>query len=671
MADNRVQQARAAGYTDQEIFQHLTQGREADLAKAREAGYNDTQILEFFLGRDGSAPVSGVADDELRQRRVDAARQRSATDNAVSEIENDPAMSVGGFERARAGFGKSFVDTGRGLRQIGAETADFVAPRQKTIADLAANRDPSRSAAIQQEIDESRRLDAPLMRSGAGSTGNITGAVAQTVPLMFLPGGATIAGSAAIGAGLGATQPVATGESRAFNTAIGAGAGVAGPVVARAAGATWRLGKSLAEPFTQGGRERVAGRVLGRFGIEPADVAGLTNAPTATGARPTLPSQITRPEGAAGAARLQDAIRTQNPEFAAQLAAREGENNAARVTTLEGLASMNGGRNAAEAARSAQAGKLYEAAKSQVIDPKTLAPAEAEELNKVLNLPAVKQGMTAAAENMANKGMTPGPTTSIEALHEAKLAMDQRISQLAASGSPASSAEGSAIKAAQKRLVNLIEAHSPDYKQARQLYATLSKPLNQSDIAGEVLNRGASNTTDLAGNRRLMPAQLTKAVADEGKLIKNATGRDLGARLEDVLEPDQLAAIRSVIGEVDREGAVARAANGPGSATAQRIASGNVISQTLERTGLPASAADSVTLQEVLGRPLQFLYKGAAEPKLQMTLGELLLNPQAASRAMAAAAPEQRKALATVLSNGYLKQAARAALPASAEANRR
>jgi hypothetical protein len=448
MADNRVQQARAAGYTDQEIFQHLTQGREAELAKARDAGYNDTQILEFFLGRDQGAPVSGVPDDELRQRRVDAARSRSDTDNIISEIENNPANGMSLPEQAAAGFGKSFADTGRGLRQIGAQVADAVAPRQMTIADLAANRDPSRSAAIQQEIDESRRLDAPLMRTGAGSTGNIAGAVTQTVPLMFVPGGASIPGAAAIGATLGATQPVATGESRAVNTAVGAGAGVAGPVLARTAGATWRAGKAIIEPLTQGGRERIAGRVLDRFGVEPADVAGLTNEPTATGARPRCRLKSRDPKAQQVRHGLQDAIRTQNPEFAAQLAAREGENNAARVTTLEGLASMNGGRNAAEAQRSAQAGKLYESAKSQVIDPQALPPAQAEELNKVLNLPAVKQGMAAAAENMANHGITPGPATSIEALHEAKLAMDQRVSQLAKSGSPASSAESSAIKAA-------------------------------------------------------------------------------------------------------------------------------------------------------------------------------------------------------------------------------
>jgi hypothetical protein len=666
MAD-ALAQARKAGYTDSEIFAHLTQGREKELEEARAAGYNDTQILNFFLGK-GDEKVTGVADDELRQRRAEDARQREAIDNTLMLAEADPARSGTTLGNFAAGVGKSFVDTGRGIRQIGAQVADAVAPRERTLADLVAERDPSRAAAVTAEIDESRRLDQPLMRTGSGSFGNMTGAVAQAVPAAFIPGANTIKGSTAIGALLGAAQPVASGESRAQNTAVGAAAGAAGPVLARTVGAGYRAARAITEPFTKGGRDRIAGRTLQKFGVDPSDLANVTNAPTSTGARLTLPEQITRPEGAAAAARLQDTIRSANPEVAAKLIAREGENNAARVATLEGLSS---GRDAAAAARSSQAGALYKSANAQVIDPTKLAPAAAAEFAKVTQLPAVQKAMGQAAENLQNMG-SGAQLNSIEALHQTKLAMDDQIGALMA-GRPSASTvnEAMSIKMAQDRLVKFIESQSPDYAKARATYATMSKPVNQADIASEVLNRGSANTTDLSGTARLMPDKLTGAVRDEGKLMKGATGRDLGDDLSKIMEPAQLAAIRAVVGEVDRGAAVARAANGPGSATAQRLAGQNIIDQTLSGTGIPQSVADAPILQELLARPLSFLYKGAGGPGIQATLGEVLLNPAAANRVMAAIAPPQRKALANVLSNPLLKQAARASLPAAAVANRR
>jgi hypothetical protein len=70
-------------------------------------------------------------------------------------------------------------------------------------------------------------------------------------------------------------------------------------------------------------------------------------------------------------------------------------------------------------------------------------------------------------------------------------------------------------------------------------------------------------------------------------------------------------------------------------------------------------------------RPVQFAYSGVAEPKIQMTLADLLLNPDKAAKAMAAATPAQRSQLAKVLDNPQLQQAARAALPAATVAGQR
>ena len=123
----------------------------------------------------------------------------------------DPTGDMSGTEKVLAGAGKAFVDVGRGVRQITGN-------------------------ATQAEIDEAKRLDAPLMNTGAGVTGNVIGSVAAALPAALVPWAGTLTGAAAIGAGLGATQPVATGESRAMNTGVGALGGAAGNVAGRLIG---------------------------------------------------------------------------------------------------------------------------------------------------------------------------------------------------------------------------------------------------------------------------------------------------------------------------------------------------------------------------------------------------------------------------------------------------
>lgn len=140
-----------------------------------------------------------------------------------------PAGSM--FENLAAGFGKALVDVGRGVGQI-------------------------TGLMDQSSIDEAKRLDAPLMDTGAGLTGNIAGNLAT----MFGPGAAvgaagkamqakrmvdaaraflapkTALGGAGIGAGMASIQPVASDESRGINVGIGAVGGGVGTAAANALG---------------------------------------------------------------------------------------------------------------------------------------------------------------------------------------------------------------------------------------------------------------------------------------------------------------------------------------------------------------------------------------------------------------------------------------------------
>jgi hypothetical protein len=120
-------------------------------------------------------------------------------------------MSFG--EQALAGAGKALTDIGRGARQIAAKVG---------IGD---------GAAVQAEIDEAKRLDAPLMQTGGGMAGNIGTNVVAALPLAAIPGVNTVAGAAVLGGALGATQPVASDESRLANVGMGAAGGAVGQAV--------------------------------------------------------------------------------------------------------------------------------------------------------------------------------------------------------------------------------------------------------------------------------------------------------------------------------------------------------------------------------------------------------------------------------------------------------
>lgn len=585
------------------------------------------------------------AGDSSSVRKLGAYLQSMPAQAAPAET-YDPTEGMNTTDKFLAGTGKAFADLGRGVGQLVGLTS-------------------------QEDIDEAKRLDAPLMRTTAGTVGNVTGNVAAALPTVFIPGAQGLGGAAAVGAIMGATQPVATGESRLTNTALGAGAGAGGVVAGRVLAAGAKGAKALVEPFTDKGRQAIAGRTLDRFGVQAGDLADVSNTPTVTGAIPTLAERIVRPEGAAGAARLQDSVRSLDPEIANKFVAREVENNAARVGTLRELSGEGGARDFAAAMRNGTAKEQYGKAFATKMDMNTMSAAERGEVTKLMQTPAIRDALKEAQTIAKNQGLNlNNPDGSVEGLHLMKLAMDDAITAASKGGSAVAVNKAMSIKTARDRLVTFIERMAPDYAEARGTYAAMSKPLNQMDVADTLFRKGTSATSDLGGTPRLMPDKFVSLLKNEEATVKAATGRDLG-RLSEVLDPDQFSKVMAVGQELDKGAAVARAANGPGSATAQRLASQNVLRQILGPTGLPQSWAESTMLNTAM-RPVQFAYNGVAEPKIQAVLADLLLDPTKAQAALLAArtAPQTLpKAVRDAIP--YLEQAMKASIPAAALAGQR
>jgi hypothetical protein len=527
--------------------------------------------------------------------------------------------------RALAGAGKAFADTGRGIGQyLGLTSRDDVA--------------------------EARKRDEPLMRTGAGQAGNFAGNLAIALPTIAIPGAATLRGAAAIGAAQGLIQPSISTKETLSNAAMGGAAGAGGVAAARTISGVAQGAKALSEPFYPEGIKRIAGRMIDRFALNPASIAGATNAPTVTGALPTLAEQT----GDAGLARLQDALRSVDPQIANRIGQRLADNNAARVNALQSLAGDSTQRGAAEAARKAASSDLYQQATNAnyTVD---------KELSDLLSRPAVKQAVERAKSLAANQGrpfsfnVQPfSPMSGVgvsgqssrqvtgQGLQDLKMAMDEMLTD------PASGFTGKAgdtVKNLRGQILDWMERANPEFKTARTSYAQASKPINAMDIGEHIARKSTSNTSDLAGNPRMQANALLGILRDEPRLIEQATGRKgLGNELENILSPDQMNLLRNVASETDRAAAVATAGNGPGSATAQRMASQNVLRQIVGATGLPASWAESVLANTAIGKPLNLLYGGVAEPKIQQALAQAVLDSNAAQAARTAAQQGQRRA---------------------------
>lgn len=143
----------------------------------------------------------------------------------------DPTAGMSAGEKFTAGIGQAFNTMGQGGRQL-------IGPARRFLSGTAGTEEARQErAALQSEIEESRKLDAPLLKTWPGFLGSATGYGTSALPFALVPGANTAVGATAIGGLLGAVQPTVGEESRTGNILLGGGLGVGGFGVGRAMGA--------------------------------------------------------------------------------------------------------------------------------------------------------------------------------------------------------------------------------------------------------------------------------------------------------------------------------------------------------------------------------------------------------------------------------------------------
>lgn len=159
------------------------------------------QVLEF---------PDGTADDVINKVvKQETNKARYYEDEQKFQQSFNPTEGMSKTEQFLAGAGKGMTDMARGVGQVAGVVSE-------------------------QDIEASRKRDAPLMETGAGQFGNVAGILAAAAPAMFIPGANTVAGSTLTGAGIGALAPKGEGESRLGNAVIGGAGGLAGGALTKA-----------------------------------------------------------------------------------------------------------------------------------------------------------------------------------------------------------------------------------------------------------------------------------------------------------------------------------------------------------------------------------------------------------------------------------------------------
>ncbi len=181
---------------------------------------------------------------------VSAAKERSAAGGAqapagpwtkyapAQPAPFDPTGTAS--QNVAAGMGAKITDLALGLKQRLAgvlEGSATGAGVDAIVQALGGESSADRVARVQQEVDEKRKLDAPLMATTGGKIGAAAGATAPAILASMIPGGQGLAGSIITGAALGGAEPTSEGESALKNAAAGGIGGAAGYGLSKLLGA--------------------------------------------------------------------------------------------------------------------------------------------------------------------------------------------------------------------------------------------------------------------------------------------------------------------------------------------------------------------------------------------------------------------------------------------------
>lgn len=509
----------------------------------------------------------------------------------------DPTEGMSGFDKFAAGVGKAVTDTGRGLGQM---------------VGLVDRKD----------VAEARKYDAPLLKTGAGSAGDLTGNILTTLPLAFVPGANTVKGASLIGSLAGFAQPSVSTEETLKNTGLGALAGGGGVAAGRTLAAGYQGVTGLIRPLTEKGQQQIAAEVLQSSATDAAKAA--QNAAKAKALVPGSNPTLGQVADDAGIAQLERTL-LNNPETAGPLNQAYQAQLAARKKAISDVAGSPQYRASIEEGRKVFAQQDYGDAFSKGIDVE-MAKALQPQIDSLMKRPSIQSAKMVAKGLAAEKDIALTDFGSLEGMDWVKKALDNQISKATSGQTSIGKQKLEALMQTKQDLMDTLEQIAPAYKTANDNFAKMSRQINSADVAADLQNRLYKNAEWGAGKEMgsTYQTELSKAIDS----VKKQTG--MNKSLSQVMDTKDIATLEAIAKDLARKENAQNLGRAVGSPTMQNMMGQNLINRIAGPLGMPQSFSQNV-IANTLSRPYDFVMK-SAQPKISATLAEALADPAKAQQ---------------------------------------
>ena len=607
------------------------------------------QAIQTRAEKDFSKKVTGI--DGGRKPSEIPVERRTVMQDVLNLPPEDATTGekIMGSLSARTAMG--LVSPFVGAFQLGANAGDWIAKQMgvtpvvgQAVADVIAKAEAMK-----------RRGMGPGAWDVAGTVGSlVTGGAALKglATATTLPG--KVAQGMTAGGVFGATTPSETpGLAPQLNQAVigatlGGGLPAAVPVVKKIGELGYNLVSPLIAPVAVKGNA-----LLKAAGDKAQEVVNALR-----GTQQTVPGyqqtagEAATPANSSGFSALAKEI--ENASVASKDAAIKQRDaaNAARIAQLQTVGGTPQELAAAKAIRESTASTLYPAANKEIITAdatlntllerpsmeKALARAAkiAEEKNKPFqigaNAPAQQVPSAIIGANGAPAGITNIPAEFAkypgESLHFLKQGLDDLIKNPERFG--IGQTEVNAIKDTRGAYMTWLKTNAPKYEAAREAYRAESIPINQMQL-GQYLESKLKPALGEEGKQRVNV--FTQAIANAPATITKAiTGAPRYQELANVLNPNQLAAVNSVLKDLER-----------GARFEDLALQGAKVGDT----GLKMASEAIGTIPHILDPKVTIInailnrVKGGMNPKLAEQLAETMLDPKLTADAMEKALARQ------------------------------
>jgi len=379
--------------------------------------------------------------------------------------------------------------------------------------------------------------------------------------------------------------------------------------------AAGRLARETVRPFTEAGREVIAGNVLRQLSNAPETAVTRMQEfqPAIPGYRPTT-AQASRDVGLISAETPIRAL-----DVTGKFAAQASEANKARMAILDRLAKDQDAVTSAIAKREEVTAPLRESAfAASTQTPEQIQSAITLVVNKqiddILASPSGKRSTVINAMNFAKNSVN--RADSVQALYEVR--KDLRAAAqglLDKEGSAYSQAKGQ-LESVIRTVDDVIDSSAPGYKDYLKAYSQSSKGIEKLEAAQTFRGKVLSTIPDPINVGQFMISQ------------PNFTRAIRAAAKETDLSQMQVRVLERVGKDID-SGVLNRSGKVPGSDTFKNLSTANVIGGIIGKQmfGEVPAAANKVVA------PLNWLYNGT-DDQIRELLVDAMLDPKLAAKLM-------------------------------------